>query len=465
MRFSLKVFLSTLLVAALVFGAAGFALIQSVFEAALEQEVRLAQEETQLLALSFQAAAAGGGLTDGGARRAAQSLAGSGLESGHLLRLSGEAGERLYSAAGAPDLAPLAAPPDALLARVEQANGVWFVQSARVVEAGGRTLTLESFRDISAVFAARQAHYALYRLLMGAVLLAFAAITWPLSSWLTAPIRRLSGAARRFAAGDYSLRAPEKGGDELALLTRNFNDMAQQLEQKIHALEEAARRREDFIAAFAHELRTPLTSVIGYADLLRSRQLEEAQQLWCANYIFTEGKRLEGLSLKLLDLIVLGRRDFPLRPTDAAALAQRAVDAVRAAYAAAGITLRLEAAPCRVRAEPDLAESLLINLCDNARKATPAGGTVTLSGGRVEDGYAFTVTDTGAGMTPEVLAHITEPFYMADKSRSRAQNGAGLGLALCAEIARLHGGGLTFESAPGAGTTARFYLLTEDKRL
>lgn len=458
MRFSLRVFLSTLLVAALAFGAAGFFLIQSVFEANLDQEVRLAQEENQLLALSLQAAANSGELTDVGALRIAQSLATTGLEGGHLLRLSNEAGGALYTAANVPDLSPMTAKTGELAARVEKAADGWFVQTGRTVEAGGRVFTLESFRDISAAFSSREEHYALYRLLICALLVAFALVTWPLSRWLTAPVRRLSRVTRDFAAGDYSRRAREGGRDEVGQLTADFNHMAAQLEQKIADLEEAAQRREDFIAAFAHELKTPMTAVIGYADMLRSRRLEEPQQLRAANYIFTEGKRLEALSLKLLDLIVLGRREFPLQPADAAALAQKAAQAVRAAFQSSRVELRLNVTEGQIVVEPDLVESLLVNLCDNARKASPSGAAVTLAGSAEEDGYAFTVSDHGAGMAPEVLAHITEPFYMADKSRSRAQNGAGLGLALCAEIARLHGGELTFESTPGEGTTARFFL-------
>lgn len=459
MKLSLKLFLSTLLVAALAFGAAGFFLIQSVFTSALEQEVRLAQEENQLLALSFQAAAGEHSPTSGEARRIAQALTSTGLEQGHLLRLRDSQGAELYASANAPAPESVTPSPDFLASRVtETETGRHFVQSVRTVEVSGTLYSLESFRDISSVFTQREGHYSLYRLLLLVLLPVFALAVWLITRHFTAPIRRLSAVSRRFAGGEYQLRAPEGGGDEVGQLTRDFNAMAGQLEQKISDLEDAARRREDFIAAFAHELKTPLTAVIGYADMLRSRQLEEEQQFRAASYIFSEGRRLESLSLKLLDLIVLGREEFPLRSISGAELVRRAAEAARPAFQTAEIVFTTQAGQGTVDVEPDLVQSLLLNLCDNARKATPAGGQVNLSFAREEGGFSFTVTDTGIGMPPEVVSHITEPFYMADKSRSRAQNGAGLGLALCAEIARLHGSRLTFDSTPGRGTAARFFL-------
>lgn len=459
MKLSLKLFLSTLLTAALAFGAAGFFLIQSVFSSALEQEVRLAQEENQLLALSFQAAAGERSPTDSEARRIAQALASTGLEQGHLLRLRSSQGLELYSSAGAPAAEGTTPSPSELVSQVTtDGNGRRFVLSVRTLEVSDGLFYLESFRDISNIFTQREAHYALYRLLLLVLLPIFALAVWLMTRHFTAPLRRLSVFSRRFASGEYTLRAPEGGGDEVGQLTRDFNTMAGQLEQKISDLEEAARRREEFIAAFAHELKTPLTAVIGYADMLRSRALDEEQQFRAASYIFSEGKRLESLSWKLLDLIVLGREELSLRPLSGEELLRQAAEAARPAFQAAEISFTTRADPGTVDAEPDLIRSLLLNLCDNARKATPAGGQVSLSFTREAGGFAFTVTDTGTGMPPEVVARITEPFYMADKSRSRAQNGAGLGLALCARIAQLHGGQLTFDSAPGRGTAARLFL-------
>ena len=95
---------------------------------------------------------------------------------------------------------------------------------------------------------------------------------------------------------------------------------------------------------------------------------------------------------------------------------------------------------------------LLYNLIDNGAKASPPGATLMLLGREEEKGYAFEVVDRGCGIPPESIQRITEAFYMVDRSRARAQGGAGLGLALCSRIAALHHGQLEFQSRPGYGT-------------
>jgi signal transduction histidine kinase len=108
--------------------------------------------------------------------------------------------------------------------------------------------------------------------------------------------------------------------------------------------------------------------------------------------------------------------------------------------------------------EPDLMESVCLNLLDNARKAMEHGGEVLLEGLPEEGGCLIQVTDQGKGIPPEELERVTEAFYMVDKSRARAQGGAGLGLALCRRIAELHGGTLELESELGRGTRVRVHL-------
>ena len=101
--------------------------------------------------------------------------------------------------------------------------------------------------------------------------------------------------------------------------------------------------------------------------------------------------------------------------------------------------------------DPELFELLLSNLVDNAGKASEAGKTVRLRAERREEAWVFHVEDQGVGMSEEELRHVLEPFYMADKSRSRRSGGVGLGLSLCARIVELHGGELKIDSRPGEG--------------
>lgn len=223
-------------------------------------------------------------------------------------------------------------------------------------------------------------------------------------------------------------------------------------------LAEAAERREEFIGSFAHELKTPLTAIIGYADMLRSREMTPKNRFTAAGYIFSEGKRLEALSLKLMEIIVSGKQGIERRRFDAPYFIREVAAVTVPSLANDGMTLDMRWEPGEVWIEPDLFKTLMINIIDNARKASRRGQTVEFFGKRTEDGYAFYVRDHGRGMKKEDLSRITEPFYMIDKSRSRAQNGAGLGLALCQRIAELHETELEFESEPGKGTTVRVAL-------
>ena len=311
---------------------------------------------------------------------------------------------------------------------------------------------LELSRDISDIFLARHRQMEVLVQLTGVILSLSAILIWLLSYFLTRPIRKLSIGTREIARGDYAKRVLVRGHNEVSELAQDFNRMAQAVEEKILSLEEAAHRQEEFTANFAHELKTPLTSIIGYADMLRSSPLSQEEQLVCANYIFGEGKRLEALSFKLLDLFVLRRGDFSKRRVEAEWLLQSVCNIYRPAGDQAGVVLRVSAQEAALHVEPDLIKTLLLNLVDNARKASQPEQTITIEG-RVSGGrYRVEVRDEGRGMEETELGRIQEPFYMVDKSRARQQHGAGLGLSLCREIARFHDTDLSFWSQVGKGT-------------
>ena len=107
--------------------------------------------------------------------------------------------------------------------------------------------------------------------------------------------------------------------------------------------------------------------------------------------------------------------------------------------------------------------SLLYNLVDNAAKASQDGQEIALTCRRAPDGVRLAVSDHGIGMSADSIAKVTEPFYMVDKSRSRKAGGAGLGLALCAEIAKRHGAALLIDSQPGEGTTVTILFPNREK--
>ena len=276
-----------------------------------------------------------------------------------------------------------------------------------------------------------------------------------ISSLLTKPVRLLTEATKRMAAGDYAYRAKRISQDELGELTKDFNSMAEALEQNIEKLEEEIEAKEEFMGAFAHELKTPLTAIIGYADMLRSHKLDEEKSFMSANYIYTEGKRLEAMSLRLLDIIVAGKEEAQLQVVPAESVFNYLQEMF---LGDRDVSIQFSYEQGDMLAEVNLIKTVLVNLIDNAFKASEAGGQVTVDGYVLEDGYRFSVRDNGIGIPKEELHKITNAFYMVDKSRARSKNGAGLGLALCAEILKIHHSRLEIESEVGKGSCFSFVL-------
>ena len=275
---------------------------------------------------------------------------------------------------------------------------------------------------------------------------------------LTRPLTRLSRGAREIADGNFSFRSEIRSDDEIGRLSQDFDRMADRIEENVQMLEESVKAQERFVSSFTHELKTPMTSVIGYADLLRSQELPEEERRDAANYIFMEGKRLERLSLKLMEIYVAKGGNICLSPQNPGAIAEDVVAHLCPIYQERNIFLETccERGTCRL--EPDLFRSLLVNLIDNAGKAIGEEGHIFVTVHMTENGCVLLVEDDGPGIPEEAKAHLTEAFYRVDKSRSRKQGGAGLGLTLCADIAELHGGTLAFENCEGGGTRVRVEL-------
>lgn len=257
------------------------------------------------------------------------------------------------------------------------------------------------------------------------------------------PLYRLRTAANVIAGGEYSARVEDAGPAEVEELAGSFNRMAANVEEHVRELAEMNEKQRQLLGALSHELKTPMTAIQGYAQLLQRVSLTPERQTNALNYIEEECRRLSRLSEKMLLLTELsGENAVEMQEIPVAELLSQAEQATRYRLAGRNQHLRLKTEPGIVCGDRDLLLSLLANLIDNAGKASPDGGEILLSGG--PDGLF--VTDHGCGIPPEELERVKEPFYRVDKARSRREGGAGLGLALCSQIARIHGGELVIES-------------------
>lgn len=466
MRFSRKLLLCTLIVLALALGFSGFYFVNYVFETSIERETKQAMEESRILRFAFETAALNAPakydiLADRTVEEIGRSLENGG--SGRRLRISDEKRQVIY---GSSDFQG----DGALLAQTDETADTWqifhqeehyYVRTCMTVSILDRLLYLETMRDVTEVFQDRGLGFLVYRRVTMLMLLLGTFVMHGISSWLTRPIRLLTRATRRMAEGEYGYRARKVSDDELGQLTMDFNRMANALEDNIAMLEEEIQAREHFVAAFAHELKTPLTAIIGYADMLRSHRLDEEKSFLSANYIYTEGKRLEAMSFRLLEIMVTRHGELELQKVSVDILFQYIHDMYVNNHTM-GFHLKYD--PGIVQAEPNLIKSVLINLIDNGCKASEPGSIIEVRGYQRKGSYRFCVQDYGMGIPKEEQEKITKAFYMVDKSRSRSRNGAGLGLALCAEILTLHGSRLEIESEIGKGTCMSFVLRGEAGR-
>lgn len=270
-----------------------------------------------------------------------------------------------------------------------------------------------------------------------------------LAGGLTRPLSRLTLAADRLAGGELSVRVPEGGSREVARLSRSFNHMGGEL----GALD---RQRRAFVADASHELRTPLAAIGALTEaLLRDTKGDLNLYKEFLGDINREIQRASRLVDRLLDLARLDqRREAGAAPeaavTDLAEVARAVTLALAPLGEARQVALRLVAVPGAAAADPQLVETILVNLIENGLKYTPAGGSVTVTAG---PGPQLAVADTGIGIPKEHLPHIFERFYRVDKARSRATGGTGLGLSLVAEAAAAAGAALQVQSHPGVGTS------------
>ena len=340
-----------------------------------------------------------------------------------------------------------------------------YVTSLSVI--GENNLNIVTRRDITDLQVLLDVSITDYRRITIIILSASSLLLYIISRLMTRPLEQLSIITDDFANGHYSARSKVKTSDEVGNLSERFNSMADSVESHVEELNDMIHRREQFVADFTHEIKTPMTSIIGYADTMRSLDLSKEEQQTALNYIFSEGKRLESMSMKLFDLLYLKDHPIDARDIPTVSLGESIVTSMTPMVENSGETLKSNIEPGIISGDPDLLKSVFINLIDNARKASKAGDIVEFTG-RISgnDEYSFSVKDHGIGISEEDKKKIFDEFFMVDKSRTREAGGAGLGMSLVSVILERHNAVLDIESTLGKGTimTVKFNLVKDDDK-
>lgn len=276
---------------------------------------------------------------------------------------------------------------------------------------------------------------------------------------ITKPLNKLTKVADEIALGNYGRKVEVKGsGYEISALSESVNSMSSAIEQKIKEIREELNKRNIFVADFTHEMKTPMTAIIGYAQMLRFYDLDETEKDQAAKAIYNEAKILEKLSLQLLDLYVYQNENVEMEVLNLFEVGEQLMSTLKYLSEKYDVSYSIDFEREVVCANSVLLLSLLYNLADNAFKASQPQTSVKIYSKVTPSAVQIYVEDEGRGIAKENIMFLTEPFYREDKSRSRNLGGAGLGLALCKEIATLHGTELVFESEKNKGTRVSFSL-------
>lgn len=291
----------------------------------------------------------------------------------------------------------------------------------------------------------------------GLMLLVASVLSILLTSRLTTPLRRIAAAARKFGGGDFSVRVPVEGDDEVAQLAQTFNNMAR-------SLETIDSSRSSFMGNIAHELRTPMTTIKGFIDGMLDGTIPDELRQHYLGLVSQEVGRLTRLIQNMLDISKLEAGEYRVN-----AQSYDIWESITGVVFSAEQRIQNQhveiqgLAPTRtmVYADQDLVYQVVYNILDNAIKFTPEGGYIRFSVKKSGGMVTVSIRNSGQGIGADALPFVFERFYKEDKSRGLNARGSGLGLHICKILVGLSGGKIWAESEEGQWCQFNFTLPCE----
>ncbi|MEC0240223.1 HAMP domain-containing sensor histidine kinase [Paenibacillus dokdonensis] len=310
-------------------------------------------------------------------------------------------------------------------------------------EMGTKAMFLETLAPPSASFVIKWGlTFAISSLITGSLLILIASV------FLVRPIKMLTKATKRIAAGDFNIKLNIKQAGELGTLARSFEEM-------MHDLQQLEQMRREFVTNVSHEVQSPLTSISGYALALKQVNLSDHERSRYLDIIITEAQRMSKMSDSLLKLSLLESQSQQLRLVTLSLDEQirRVIVALQPQWSARNIRFELNLKAVRLMADHDLLNQVWTNIIGNSIKFSMDGGIINVSIKQDIKNVIVRISDTGIGISYEDQKRIFERFFKADRSHSRKYGGSGMGLAIVKQIVSLHQGDIQVESEPGQGTT------------
>ena len=335
-------------------------------------------------------------------------------------------------------------------------NGEWIGYYTCAVTDNGRligtVMMVSSLQDLTRSLDEIQNNIILFFV---AVLIIVLAVGLYFGSVITRPINDLNTVMQQTARTGFTVRANPRGNDEIAQLGRTFNMMSEKLQNM-------DQMRSDFISNASHELKTPLSAMKILIESILHQETPDPSMT--REFLGDINQEIDRLSAIVGDLLTIVRFDsrsekLQMEPIALDELLFDTLSRLSPVANRAGIALEPSCDElCFVNGDPIKLQQVIYNLCDNAVKYTPRGGTVWVRLYTEAGRAVIEVKDNGIGIPKESIPHIFERFYRVDKARSRSTGGTGLGLSIVQSMVHLHGGDIEVESEEGVGTTFRVYL-------
>lgn len=268
-------------------------------------------------------------------------------------------------------------------------------------------------------------------------------------SFLTRKIKILNQTVKEVEKGNYTAKVKKLGNDEIGNVGESFNKMTGAIQKNISEIEKVSENRKRFIGNLTHEIRTPLTSIVGYSSLIKNRKVaDEKVILEYSKRIYDEGKYIEEISQKLMDLMLLENGSITQDTINLSEELNKIIEDMQTTFSYVLFQKEIEK-NIYVNFDKTLLKTLITNLTKNAINAYENNPIVRIE---LDKTKAIKVIDYGKGIKEDELEKIKEPFYTLSKDRNRKFSGMGLGLPLCIQIVEKQKGKLEIESKENKGT-------------
>lgn len=325
-----------------------------------------------------------------------------------------------------------------------------FIFVSSLINLKNKTYILSCAKDVQSLYNQNEVQKKyLFQLNFGIMLCLFFANYFIIKVILN-PIQTLIHSTNKIAKGDFSQKIEIKNKDEISILIKNFNEMSQALEENFLKMQEMFEQKNRFIQNFTHEIKTPLTSIVGYADFLRRIDFNKKIFSKSLNHIYNEGKRLEILRNKMMNLILNENKKLQFKNSFVKKAIKESVLLMKIPIENKKLKVNIDGDDFEVLMEEELFKIMITNILDNAVKASFENSVILIN--IVSKNRLIKIKDFGVGISKEQLEKIKEPFYIGDSSRQKKDlSGFGLGLSIVDQIILLHNAKLIIKSEKNEG--------------